>query len=118
MSFQHHCVIESCAATESAGYATNLGEPSDSSDHVGRFVHDNDGARTESRAKVLERVVIHPECSGKSSRWERRENRSILSRSRILSEGGEKRDLQRLFAISDGQDRNGATSRDDSESNV
>ena len=39
---------------------TYVSETSDGGDDVGALVHDDDGAGTETRLGILERVVVHP----------------------------------------------------------
>ena len=44
------------------GTGTDLGETGDGANDVGRLVHDDDGACSETRLQVLERVKVHPAC--------------------------------------------------------
>lgn len=61
----HHICHPRCPLAAGRALATRLVliklcEPGDAGDDVGLLVEDNDRACAESRAEVLQRVVIHP----------------------------------------------------------
>ena len=41
-----------------------LGEPSNSSDDISTLVHDDDRTRSETRLRILQRVIVHSGVKG------------------------------------------------------
>lgn len=82
-----------------------LREARDAGNDIGLLVHDDDGARAEAGAEVLERVVVHPVTAG--------EGRVSCQSGRAQPEV--RGHAQCRLAVVLGHDRDGATAGDDAE---